>query len=113
DVRFAIRHLARTPLTTATIVLVLSLGIGFNAALVSLVRALTTRSAPGIDAANDLVRIRGTERLSAGQQLFPRGLTVREVEALRDERARFTSVAAWADADVVIDLGDPAASAFP
>jgi len=38
DVRFTLRHFARTPLTTITLVLVLSLGIGVNSALFSILQ---------------------------------------------------------------------------
>ena len=47
DVRFAIRHFARTPLTAITLVLVLALGIGVNSAIFSFLQALTMRPAGG------------------------------------------------------------------
>jgi formate hydrogenlyase subunit 3/multisubunit Na+/H+ antiporter MnhD subunit len=42
DIRFALRHLARTPLTATTIVLVLSIGIGVHAGVFSLNASLAT-----------------------------------------------------------------------
>ena len=59
DVRFAFRHFARTPVTAITLILVLSLGIGVNSALFSILQALTLRPAPGVPADESLVRIRG------------------------------------------------------
>ena len=62
DLRYAIRHFRRTPLSTVTIVLVLSLGIGTNVVLFTLFNSLTTMPAPGLVRDDSRVRIRGTIR---------------------------------------------------
>jgi hypothetical protein len=82
DVRFALRHVARTPLTAVTLVLVLALGIGVNSALFSLLHALTMRPAPGVPADDALVRIRGTKLSRADGRLGSRELSMPEVNAL-------------------------------
>jgi hypothetical protein len=106
DVRFAARHYARTPLTAITLVLVLSLGIGVNAALFALVQALTTRPAPGVPADDTLVRIRGTRFSRAEGRLLQRDLSMPEVQDLAARRETFASVAAYGFDQMMLDLGD-------
>src|SRR5262245_21002722 len=48
DARFAFRHYARTPLSTITMLALLAIGIGVNAALFTFMSALMTQPAPGI-----------------------------------------------------------------
>ena len=48
DVRFALRYFARTPITTATIILTLTLGIGVTAAAFAIFIGAVTRPAPGV-----------------------------------------------------------------
>src|SRR3954469_20807166 len=48
DIRFAMRHFGRRRLATATIVVVLSLGIGVHAFELTLLRIITHRPPPGI-----------------------------------------------------------------
>jgi hypothetical protein len=66
DVRYAARHFARAPLSTATMLLVLSLGISVNVVLFTIMSSLPTLPPPGIDRDDALVRIRGTTRLQSG-----------------------------------------------
>jgi predicted permease len=106
DVRFALRHFARTPLTAVTLVLVLALGIGVNSAIFSLLQALTMRPAPGVPADDALVRIRGTKLSRADGRLGSRELSMPEVNALAERRETFTAVAAYARQEVVLDPND-------
>ena len=48
DVRYAFRRFRRTPLSTITMVLVLSLGIGTSVVLFTVMNSLATLPAPGI-----------------------------------------------------------------
>src|SRR4051812_22240387 len=48
DMRYAVRHFRRTPLTTITMILVLSLGIGTNVVLFTVLNSLATMPAPGM-----------------------------------------------------------------
>ena len=83
DVRFAFRHFARTPLTTITLVLVLSLGIGVNSALFSILQSVTMRPAPGVPSDDALVRVRGTTFSRTEGELRARGFSMLELNRPR------------------------------
>ena len=106
DVRFALRHFSRTPLTASTLVVVLALGIGVNSALFSILQALTMRPAPGVPADDALVRVRGTTLRRADGRLQPRLLSMPEVNDLATRRETFSAVAAFARHPVVFDMND-------
>ena len=106
DVRFALRHFARTPLTTATIVLVLSIGIGVQAGVFSLIQAMTMRPAPGVPRDDALVAIRGKERLNAGGRWRSRTFSDLELRDFAGQRDVFASVVGWVRYSVALDAGD-------
>ena len=106
DLRFAVRHFSRTPLTTITLILVLALGIGGNGAIFSLLQSIVTRPAPGVPNDVALVRIRGTTFARAQGQLQPRMLSMPEVADLTTRRESFESIAAYAYYQLVLDAGD-------
>ena len=106
DVRFALRHFSRTPLTAITLVLVLSLGIGVNSALFSVLQALTMRPAPGVAADDALVRVRGTTQTRTDRRPQPRRFAMPEVNDLATRRETFSALAAHARHEVVLDLTD-------
>jgi predicted permease len=109
DVRYGIRHFSRIPLTAITLVLVLSLGIGVNAALFAIVQALSMRPPPGVPADDALVRVRGSTFLRAEGRREARDFSVPELDAIAAHRELFSSVAGFARATVVLDLGDGSA----
>lgn len=104
DVRFAIRHAIRKPLTSLTIIAVLSIGIGVHAAVFSAVQALTTRTAPGVPQTDALVRLRGKEQIAVGSKWYPRGYSYTEFRELAEHRELFASSAAWTTQDLSLDL---------
>ncbi len=106
DVRFAFRHFARTPLTAVTLVLVLSLGIGVNSALFSILQALTTRPAPGVPDDDALVRIRGTTLARTDGKLLGRPFSMPEIDDLASRRETFSAVVGYAIDQMVLDAGD-------
>ncbi|HUQ79492.1 MAG TPA: ABC transporter permease [Gemmatimonadaceae bacterium] len=106
DVRFALRHFGRTPLTAVTLILVLALGIGVNSALFSVLQMLTMRPAPAVPADDALVRIRGTTFSRMEGQLRARRLSMPEVNDLASRRATFSAVAGYAVDQMVLDPGD-------
>ena len=108
DLRFAVRHAVRRPLTALTIVAVLAVGIGVHSAVFSLVQSVTTRPAPGVPRNDALVRLRGKERLDASGKWFPRALSHSEYLALAEHRELFAATAAWTGQDVAIDLANGA-----
>jgi hypothetical protein len=57
DTRFAIRHFARRPMLSITVVLVLMLGIGVNTAFFSFLRAVMLQARAGCPNSPDLIRI--------------------------------------------------------
>ena len=62
DARFGLRQLARRPVSTITMVVVLALGIGFNTALFVLVSSFVRGVPAGFTPDESLVRIRGIDR---------------------------------------------------
>jgi predicted permease len=104
DLRFALRHFRRTPITTVTMVLVLAIGIGVNAALFMTLASITSRAPAGISRDTRLVRIRTLQRMSrANPSFFQRGASYLE---FRDYAARtdlFTTVVAGAHDDAILD----------
>lgn len=105
DMRFAGRHFARTPVTVVTLVLVLSLGIGVNSAIFSVLQAFALRAPPAVAADDALVRVRGI-RLAAGGRPRPRDYSMPELNAIAARRETFASIAGWAPDQLVLDLDD-------
>ena len=106
DLRFARRHLARTPLTTLTMLLVLVGGMTIAALLFSFVHSYAVQPPPGVARADDLVRIRGSRTAGVdgrGTRAFSAD-ELREYQALGDQ---FRLVAGWTEARVplVVDGG--------
>jgi putative ABC transport system permease protein len=106
DIRFALRYFARKPLTTTTIILVLSIGIGIHAAAFSLIQSVTMRPAPGLPRDDALVAIRGKQRFDGEAKWRPRAFSYQELRDFVDQRDIFASVAAWSRHSVALDAGD-------
>jgi predicted permease len=106
DVRYAVRHFARTPLTTVTIVLTLTLGIGAVASMFSVMDGVFDRPAPGVPDDRSLVRIRGIRAEQAGPRL--RAMSWPEVTEYAALTDHFAAVAAWTSRSVIADFGDGA-----
>ena len=104
DVRSAVRHFARTPVVTATMIGIFALGIGFSTALSLFVQSFTNGPVPGIPRQEGLVRIRGIERPEPGRT-NGREFSYPEYRAYAAERTLFRDVAAWTSSDIVFDVG--------
>lgn len=102
DVRFAFRYFARKPLASATIVLVLALGIGGHAFQFSMVLAIFTRTNPGVPRDIPLVRVRAMQRAKNNPEWWRFALSYPEVRDVAGLRSSFARVAAWTSADVVM-----------
>ena len=104
DVKYAFRYYARTPLTTVTIILTLTLGIGFSSAVFSVLNGILTRPAPGVPNDPALVKIRG----SMDVRPYDRSLSYPELVAYASLTTKFESVVGWGTSGVVIGTGDAA-----
>ena len=105
NVRFGLRHFARTPFSTLTMIVLLALGIGFNAALFTVIHSMLTQPPPGIERAETLVRIRGLDR-TVNRGSTGREFSYVEYREYAAQRGLFSAVAAWTSADVVLATGD-------
>lgn len=103
DIRFALRHLGRKPGMTITIVLVLTIGMSISTVLFSFLHSYSVQPPPGIVSSDDLVRIRGSQRIPDQGRGF-RLLS-------RDELQEYQSLAGW-DNERVIITGDGERSAL-
>jgi predicted permease len=102
DVRYAVRHYARTPLTTATIILTLTLGIGAVSSMFSVMDGVFNRPAPGVPDDRLLVRIRGILMDQEGPRL--RAMSWPEVTEYAALTDHFAAVAAWTSESVISDV---------
>ena len=103
DSRFALRHFARYPVATLAMFLVLAGGMSISTSLFSFLHAYSVQPPLGVEARDDIVRIRGS-------QLAPEGLGVRrftraELEEYQKLTSHFSAVAGWANAPVTVDIG--------
>jgi putative ABC transport system permease protein len=103
DMRFALRYFMRKPLSTATIILVLSIGIGVHAAAFSLIQSMTMRPPPGVPDDDALVAVRGMRKTERDTRWRPRALSYPELHDLAQEREIFSSVAAWSSQTVSLE----------
>jgi hypothetical protein len=101
DARFALRHFGRKPAMTMTIVTVLTIGMSISTVLFSLLHSYSVQPPPGVPRADDLVRIRGSQRIlvGAGVRQLSRG-ELQEYQRLTDY---FGDVAGWTNEAVIID----------
>ena len=99
DARFALRHFARSPLTTLTMFGVLAVGICVSTLLFAFVHSYAVQPPPGIGREADLVRIRGS-RSAGGEGSGYRTFGEEEVLGYRRLGGQFRAVAAWSIATV-------------
>ena len=91
DLRYSIRQLAKSPVTTATAILSLTLGIGANTAIFSLVNALVLQSLP-IRAPEQLVRIKLSDPKNPGRES---DLSLAMFQLLQARQSVFSEIFAW------------------
>ena len=104
DVRFAFRFFARKPLSSATIVLVLALGIAGYAAVFGLLESAVMRPPPGVPANVPLVLLRGMVRQKEQPSWSPLRFSYPELRDMSALRTIFSSVTGWTESDVVADM---------
>jgi predicted permease len=110
DVRFALRYFRRKPLSSATIVLILGLGIGGSSFQLSMLLSLTTRPPSGLPEDLPLVRLRGMYRAKDAPEWRDRTLWYSEVREVGDVPNAFAGIAGWTMSRVVANTrgGDDA-----
>ena len=101
DVRFALRYFARKPLSSATIVLVLALGIGGISFQLSALLSITTRPPAGLSEDLPLVRLRGMYRAKDAPNWKNRTLWYSEIREIADISNTFAATAGWTTSRVV------------
>jgi hypothetical protein len=108
DARFAFRHYARAPLSTITMLALLVIGIGVNAALFTFMTSIMMRPAPGVTRDPSLVRIRGFARWPDLRSTGHREFSYPEVSDYAARRDLFSEVAAWHYTLAALHVGDAA-----
>jgi putative ABC transport system permease protein len=104
DVRFAVRHAARTPAAAVTMILMYALGIGLNIAMFAFIRSFVSGPLPGVAREESLVRVRGIDRSQPGRHIG-REFSYPEYREYAGQQSLFASVAAWSSSDVTLDVG--------
>jgi predicted permease len=108
DLRFALRHFVRNPLSTLTMVAVLSIGIAINVVLFTMVHSVTDRPPSAVEASDDLARIRGSQLRDGSRS--ERAFSLDEVEGYAGLTSHFAEVAAWTSRPVT--AGAPGVEEF-
>jgi predicted permease len=101
DLRYALRQFGRSPLSTVSMMVILSLGIGSSTGLFTLLNSLLTQPPPGVAQQDGLVRIRG--RAPDGSD-GTRPMSYPEVAALAAQQGTFSAVSGYTSDDVVLHL---------
>jgi predicted permease len=104
DVRFALRRFRHHPVSAATIVVVLALGLGFSSAIFVLFSSVTSGPLAGVRADASAVRIRGIDR-SQRSRAIGREFSYAEFLEYAAQSRVFSQVAAWTSSDAVLDVG--------
>lgn len=104
DVRFAFRYFARKPLSSATIVLVLAVGIAGYAAVFGLLQSAFLRPPPGVPDNVPLVVLRGMVRQQEQPAWSPQKFSYPELREMSDLRTIFSAVTGWTESSVVADM---------
>ena len=107
DSRFALRHFARKPGTTLTMLVVLVAGLAISTLLFTYVYAYAKQPPPGVTLEDDLVRIRGS-RTYGGPERGYRTFSEEEFLEHRKLTTHFSAVAGWTDASAALTVGDGA-----
>lgn len=105
DLRYALRQIARTPLFSGVVIVVIGLGIGSNAGLLTVLNAAAWRPAPGIPADSRLARLVPTALRGQAGEPTDVQLSHPDIQDLAAQRGVFTDVAAWQAAWLAADFG--------
>lgn len=105
DARFALRHFGRRPVTTIAMFIVLAVGMSISTLMFSFVHSYATQAPVGVEADDQLVRIRGSRTAGpAGRSVRP--FTRDEFFAYRAMSDPFTAVAGWTNVTAALIADD-------
>jgi putative ABC transport system permease protein len=105
DIRFAFRFFARKPLSSATIVLALALGIGGYAAVFGFVQSAIMRPlSPAISRDVPLVLVNGTVRDKDQPNASPMLFSYTALREMSNLRTIFSAITGWTENNVVVDV---------
>lgn len=99
DLRYAIRQIRRAPLVPTVAILVLAVGIGTNAVVVSVLDGILFRAPPGVGDPGGLVEV---SSVADAGRIPISALTYGEFLALREQRSVFAEVAAYRPVRVAV-----------
>ena len=105
DIRYSVRLLLKTPAFSLTAVIVLSLGIGANSAVFSLVNLIAFQPPPGANQPGEMVSLHSHDPRNPDSY---RSFTYGEYETIRDEAALFANL--LAHQPVYVSLTDAGAT---
>jgi putative ABC transport system permease protein len=107
DVRLAVRGLRRSPVFTATAVITLALGIGANAAMLSVVDRMMYRPLSGLRRADDVHRVYW-QSMANGKLNTSTSTQYTRYLDLKTNTRSFDVVAAFSERDVAVGEGESA-----
>src|SRR5262245_36997355 len=104
DLKFGLRHFSKIPVSTATMIVLLSLGVGVNTAFFTILHSVRTMPPPAVPRNERLVRIRGTVRDSELREFRNRAFSFPEVRRYAEQTQLFSDVAGSTSAGAVLSL---------
>jgi len=110
DIRLAFRQIARAPLFSGVLIVVIALGIGINAGLLTTLNEYAWRPAPGIVSDGRLARLTPKAARGRDDRMVDARLSYPDIQDLRERREAFSEVAGWGGTSLAVDFGAGAES---
>jgi predicted permease len=104
DLKFGLRHFSKIPVATATMIVLLALGVGVNTGFFTILHSVRTVPPPAIARNERLVRIRGTTSDSELHEIRNRAFSFPEVRQYAEQTQLFSDVAGSASTGAVLSI---------
>ena len=104
DLKFGVRHFRRIPLSTATMIVLLALGVGVNTGFFTILHSVRTAPPPGVERNARLVRIRGIVSDSELHEIRNRSFSFPEVQQYAEQTEWFSDVAGSTSDGAVLSI---------
>jgi hypothetical protein len=104
DLKFGLRHFSKIPVSTATMIVLLALGVGVNTGFFTILHSVRTMPPPAIARNERLVRIRGTMSDSELREIRSRAFSFPEVRQYAEQTQLFSDVAGSTSAGAVLSI---------